>query len=108
SALEAPRQGVVIGLAPQAESVAASLRMTPARQRVIDFLGSAPTMALADLARESGVGAGVIKGMLAAGLLQAFDRPVPSRFTTPDPDAHGPALSPAQQSAAEHLASMVA
>ena len=51
------------------------LRLTPQRQRVLSFLQSAPPLPLADLSREVGVSASVIKGLADDGALNRSSQP---------------------------------
>jgi primosomal protein N' (replication factor Y) len=80
-----------------------------ARQRVLDVLaryggaGLAPT----DLAREAGVGTGVIASMSAAGALVVTRMRRDLPYPVPDPDLPGPQLSPDQIRAASALSSAV-
>jgi primosomal protein N' (replication factor Y) len=107
AALEPPRLMPAWRLAqePPAE---ASPRETPARQRVRAMLQQGPARGTADLAREAGVGTGVIKAMAAAGLLEAVSLPPPSAFRRPDGFMAGPALSAAQRDAADSLVAHMA
>ena len=84
---------------------AETVRMTPARLRVLE----AAVMALppGDLARAAGVGSGVVKGLVDAGLLESVA--LPRRpWPRPDPETPGPALSRAQESASAALRASVA
>ena len=76
--------------------------LTPPRRRVLAEAGEA-TATAADLARRAGCGTGPVKALLEAGLLEPAalprDRPAPQ----PDWRRPGPALSPAQDSAARAL-----
>jgi primosomal protein N' (replication factor Y) len=66
-------------------------------------LQQGPARSASDLAREAGVGTGVVKAMAAAGLLEAVSLPPLPAFRRPDGFHEGPALSPAQRAAAESL-----
>lgn len=79
------------------------VRTTAARQRVIEFLRDGPALPSADLARETGVTPGVIRGLADAGVLVPVQ--IREDLEPPEPDAHrpGPELSPAQAAAAEDL-----
>jgi primosomal protein N' (replication factor Y) len=91
----------------QAAGNAAAVRLTPQRQRVLAVLGHR-IVAGAALAREAGVGSGVIRGMADAGLLVQAAVPVEAPFATPDP-AHGrPVFSPDQARIAAELREAVA
>ena len=80
------------------------IRLTPARRRVLEALREDGAMPAAELARRAGVGAGVVRGLLAAGLVEerraAAELPAPA---SPDWQAHGATLSPDQQAAAARL-----
>jgi primosomal protein N' (replication factor Y) len=62
---------------------------------------------VAALSRESGVGAGVIRDLIAAGALHVVEAAPVSPFDLSNPDHVRPALSPAQQEAAEYLSARV-
>jgi primosomal protein N' (replication factor Y) (superfamily II helicase) len=94
------------GLAALAESDAKTL--TPARRRVLEALQEGAAGSAAELARRAGCGAGVIRGLLATGLVE--ERLVPGDASAPaagDWGAPGPALSPDQKMAAERLVARV-
>ena len=65
----APRRVCAIteaGLAVLAESP--QKRLTPGRRRVLEILRDGPAASIAETAREAGVGAAVVRGLIAAGL----------------------------------------
>jgi primosomal protein N' (replication factor Y) len=97
--LKPPRPLVVFQLG----DIPGDLRMTPARQRVIDFLQDGPSLAAGDLARETGVSTGVIKGLADTGALVRLELAPPPPFTAPDLERPGPDLSDAQDTAAMSL-----
>jgi primosomal protein N' (replication factor Y) len=79
------------------------LRPTAARQRVLAAASEGPPRPAAELAREAGTGAGVVKALADHGLLIA--KPLPAKiFVPPDWTAPGPALSLDQRAAADDLA----
>ena len=83
-------------------------RLTPARRRVLDMLCDQPAETIAETARRAGVGGGVVRGLIAAGLAgEHLAAPVPPPVETPDWCAAGPFLSPAQAHAAQHLVERV-
>ena len=86
---------------------APGLRITPARKRVLDILADGPPRTMADLAREAGVGASVVKGLAAAGAITALDMPPGATFTPPDPNHPAVQLSAEQQDAAASLCHLV-
>ncbi|SES72409.1 primosomal protein N' [Oceanicella actignis] len=102
---EAPRMRRLLTLGPERPE-----RMTPARRRVIAFLEAHDGMPFepAELARQAGVGPGVVKGLEAAGALSARLAPHDPPFARLDPAFAPPALSPAQDEAAEALRQSVA
>jgi primosomal protein N' (replication factor Y) len=102
AALEPPRMLAAWRLAPE-PAAQSQIRETPARLRVRAVLQQGPARGTADLAREAGVGTGVIKAMAAAGLLDAVSLPPPAAFRRPDGFMAGPELSAAQREAADDL-----
>ncbi len=82
--------------------------LTPARARVAAILGDGRTRSTAELAREAGVGTGVVRGMAQAGLLAPASMLARPPFARPDPARSGPTLSPAQAEAAADLRTAVA
>ena len=79
-------------------------RSTPARARVLEALASHGPLAPAELARAAGVGAGVVKGLLDAGVLTAVEQAREAAFDPPDPDHAPPTLNSGQAAAAAALA----
>jgi primosomal protein N' (replication factor Y) len=80
----------------------AAPKLGAARARVM-AAAEGPPRAAAELAREAGTGAGVVKALAELGLLTP--KPMPAKiFVPPDWAAPGPALSPDQQKAADDLA----
>ncbi len=78
------------GTATAADAPAvAKVRITDARRRVLDRLAAAEPRTTAELAREAGVSAAVIRGMADVGLLVAVPIPAQSRFVV-DPSHPGP------------------
>ena len=88
-------------------TAAAGVRLTPARRRVLAVLADGPPRPGSELAREAGVGPGVVKAMADAGLLSAVALPPPPAYGRPDGDRPGPGLSPPQAQAAETLVAKV-
>jgi len=84
------------------------LRLTPARQRVLTFLEDGPALSAGDLARETGVSSGVIKGLVDAGALEKIEVPPPPPFEAPDLARPGPSLSEAQENASAQLREKIA
>ncbi|WP_339932907.1 primosomal protein N' [uncultured Brevundimonas sp.] len=82
-------------------------RATPARSAVLEALGGR-MLAAADLARAAGVSAGVVKGLVDEGVLEAVEITTETAFDAPDPD-HAPAtLNPDQAAAADAIAAATA
>jgi len=85
-----------------------SKQLTPARRRVLDMLREVPAETIAETARQAGVGAGVVRGLIAAGFAEEQVAPaVPPHVEMPDWRAAGPALSPAQSRASQNLVARV-
>ncbi|WP_420549020.1 primosomal protein N' [Curvivirga sp.] len=80
-----------------------SIKMTAARQRVLDVVREFPPMSSADIAREAGVSASVVKGLMTADALDAVMIPVGGLWPEPHPDSKGFKLSEAQKNAADHI-----
>jgi len=81
----------------------AGVKLTPARRRVLAELADGPARPLAELARAAGVSPGVVKGLQAAGLLEAVPLPAAVGFAAPDAARRGPDLSADQTAAAAAL-----
>jgi primosomal protein N' (replication factor Y) len=85
-------------------------RMTGARQRVFDVLsqsGMEIGLTAADLARQAGVSASVVKGLAANGHLLAYELPGHKAFLQPRADAASATLSELQKPIAEDMAAAV-
>ncbi len=108
AALEPPKPVIAYRLSADAETRLSEIKATPARRRVLDELDQGPARPLTELARAAGTGTGVVKGLLAAGVLEAVALPPPAPFEAPDPSRTGPALSPSQAKAAAELRAKVA
>lgn len=79
------------------------IRMTAARQRVIDVVQSMPPLLPKDIANEAAVGPGVVKGLIEANVLDPVALPPGERFASPDPSYPGPTLSSDQAEAAASM-----
>jgi primosomal protein N' (replication factor Y) len=92
----APRLGYLLGPARPA-------RLTPARRKVLALLEGSPPRSAAEIRQETGVGLGVIKSLVAAGVL--IEAALPRAKTRASPDARrpGPKLTTAQIEAAADL-----
>ena len=85
-----------------------SKRLTPGRRRVLEALRDRPAASIAETARAVGVGAAVVRGLIAAGLVAEHLAPaVLPRIEHPDWKTAGPVLSPAQAKAARRLVERV-
>ena len=93
---ERERVGVrLVGAAPQ--------RMTAARQRVLALLADGMVRGKSDAAREAGVSAGVIDGLIDEGTLETIVLPPESVAENPDPDFAATELTAEQQTVAAAL-----
>lgn len=82
-------------------------RVTPARAAVLSQAAQAPATA-AELARQAGVGAGVVKGLIETGALAPELAPEDQPFPAPDLEGGVRRLSPLQEAAAAELRALVA
>ena len=78
-------------------------RVTAQRRRVIELLAEGAAWLPLDLAREAGVGAGVLKSMEKDGLIEKVDLPPPPPFESPDLDRPSRVLSEDQAAAAAEM-----
>src|ERR1700745_1514910 len=91
------------GLVVLADS-AAGKNLTQTRRRVLAALRENCALPVADLARGAACGAGVVRDLLAAGLLEEGLAPAdPADTAPPDWRLRGPTLSPDQSVAARQL-----
>ena len=103
----APPPSVAAYLASPQWQPPSGFRLTAQRCKVLDFLAEAPPRTGADIRAETGAGAAVIKGLVAAGALETHPLAPPSPFAEPDPERSGPELSPAQARAGDKLRDLV-
>ncbi|OLF75286.1 primosomal protein N' [Maricaulis sp. W15] len=82
-------------------------RMTEARERVLDAVDALVEASAAELAREAGVTASVVKGLAKSGALTEQIRLVDPPFPPPDPEGEGLMLTPMQVEAAGVLRRLV-
>ncbi len=82
-------------------------RMTDARQRVLDAMAALGEAGAAEIAREAGVTASVVKGLAKAGALAEHTRLVDPPFDVPDPEGEGLSLTIMQAEAAGVLRRLV-
>lgn len=99
-ALEAARPETVYG---RVDGIGNPKKPTPARRRVLDLLTATPALALADLTREAGCSASVVKGLVDKGLVEAKTVARAPLFERPDHDRSGRALTPGQRAIADDL-----
>src|SRR5271154_191353 len=84
------------------------VRMTTARARVIELLADGMVRGKSEAARESGVSAGVIEGLIDEGTLAAVVLPPEPVAEKPDPDFMPSEFTPDQGAAAAALRAAVA
>jgi primosomal protein N' (replication factor Y) len=95
------------GVAALADATAGK-RLTPARRRVLELLCEGPLPA-AELARLAACSAGVVRDLVASGLVEEYLAPAEPPHSAPlDWRLSGPALSPDQSAAARRLVDSVA
>lgn len=98
---ERVRMGVrLVGEPPQ--------RMTPARRRLIDALSDGLLRGKSDVAKEAGVSAGVIDGLVDEGTLAAEPMPREIAAPAPDPSFAAPDFSADQRIAADAMKELAA
>ncbi len=101
-------------LGPERERVGVKLagsppaRMTAARQRVLELLADGMVRGKSEAARESGVSAGVIDGLIDEGTLETVVLPPEPVADKPDPDFMQPEFTADQRAAADALKATVA
>ena len=103
AALEPPRPQTVYTAGAERPE-----RMTPHRERVFSALADGPPRPAAELAREAGVGTGVVRALAKDGFLRSIQVDPSASWPAPDPDRPGPLLSPEQAAATETLNRQVA
>src|SRR5580658_8216275 len=101
--LGAARERIGVRLAGPAPA-----RMTTARGRVLALLADGMLRAKGEAAREAGVSAGVIDGLIDEGTLEAIALPPEPIAEKPDPDFVQPELTSDQSAAAAALRDTVA
>jgi primosomal protein N' (replication factor Y) (superfamily II helicase) len=96
-------------LGPERERVAVRLagaapqRLTPARRRAIAALGDGLLRTKSEAAKDAGVSAGVIDGLVDEGTLEVVALPAEPVARQPDPDYRSADFTPAQRMAADIL-----
>src|SRR5438309_2657323 len=106
----APRRVCTIipaGLA-MLESAEQGTKLTAPRRRTLQALRDEGACSTAELARRAGCGAGVVRGLIEAGLIgEEFVSSEPAAAPMPDWQSAGPLLSRDQEQAAERLVERV-
>jgi primosomal protein N' (replication factor Y) len=104
-----PQQKAPTAITASGASLAAvGVKATPAREKVLAIAaGHGPFESAAALSRESGVGAGVIRDLIAKGALTIVQADPAPAFVRADPAYHQPALEAAQRAAADVLCAKV-
>jgi primosomal protein N' (replication factor Y) (superfamily II helicase) len=92
------------GYVPAAPAEDNPARLTPARRRILDVLADGLPRPAAALALEAGCSAGVVRGMVEAGLLDEIGIAARPRRPVPDWRLPFPTLSTDQAEAAEAIA----
>ena len=111
-ALQPPRPRRLCTISPAGRAALAGSAIervpTPPQRRVLAALCDAP-LAAAEAARRSGCGAGVVRNLIARGLVEEFldTADPPGAATAPQWQASGPALSADQQAAAQRLVTLM-
>ena len=99
-ALQTPPQTTLF---TKAKIMPDAVRITPARQQVLDVLGEAGAMSAAELARIADVGAGVISAMAKADMLTSMQVSADRPPAPPQTDRPGLTLTDEQQMAADMM-----
>lgn len=108
SALEPPRPQILYRAAASLGQATTTIKLTPSRRKLLDYLAEGrPLLSASDLAREAGVGPGVVKGLIEAGMVEPVARPPQISFPMPDHLRAGPLLEAAQREAAAALRARV-
>lgn len=102
-ALEPPALQPVYRLAGDGEARLAALRSTPARAKLVAVARDGLVRGASELAREAGVGAGVVKGLAEQGVLERLEVAPRPPFDPPDPAREGAHLEGDQAAAAAAL-----
>ena len=83
-------------------------RMTDARARVLALLKEGPSRTAAEIERDAGVSAGVVRGLASHGAVEAVSIRDVATFGRPDTGSAGPTLAQAQRRGAETLSGALA
>ena len=90
-----------------ARGTSRTLRITPARKNVIDFMKAKPAMTAADIAREAGCTTSVISGLLKIGAIKEVEISTEHKWLVPDYKLPGAKLSDPQKKAATELCARI-
>ncbi len=82
-------------------------RMTPKREQALDLIGNSQGL-IRELSEICEVSAGVLRGLIKAGALEAVEVSLDAPFPLPDPDFAPPLLEEGQQAASARLTVAVA
>jgi primosomal protein N' (replication factor Y) len=107
-ALQPPREAAGYTLPPEFYTAAAPFRLTAARQKVIDLLKDGVPRRAADIARETGCGAALVRSMGTAGQLKAVPMSAPAPCRIVDLSHDVVSFSDDQAAAAEALCGFAA
>ncbi|MBM3573302.1 MAG: primosomal protein N', partial [Alphaproteobacteria bacterium] len=110
AALSAPAPRLAYRRAPGSAEILADrqgFRLTDGRRRVLEVLADGPPRVAIDIAREAGVGSGVVKSLIAAGALLAVELPARPPLAEPDLSRPSLPLSDLQRAAADALKSKI-
>ena len=105
-ALDPPRVETAYVIVPAAARD--GVRLTDARERVLDFLADGRARKAAQIVRATGSGASVVRGLVGHGLVRAVS--IEPAMDVPQPDwrRRGPDLTPSQEAAATRLRARIA
>ena len=105
-ALDPPRVETAYVLEPSAARD--GVRLTAARNRVLEYLANGRASRAAEIARATGSGAAVVRGLVERGLVRAVSIEPVMEVPLPDWRRRGPALNPSQDAAAARLREQIA
>ena len=105
-ALDPPRVETAYVVDPHA--LRDEIRLTDARKRVLDFLADGRARKAAEIARATGTGPGVVRGLAGHGLVRSISVEPGMEVPMPDWRRRGPALNPSQEAAATRLREQIA
>ena len=105
-ALDPPRVETAYVLEPSAARD--GVRLTAARNRVLEYLANGRASRAAEIARATGSGAAVVRGLVERGLVRAVSIEPAMEVPLPDWRRRGPALNPSQDAAAARLREQIA